>query len=215
MIVTRLIVGCFSAWSCEFRFPFPQQFHHRNFFENKVRQRFLRIIRSPHLNSEPDALLILPGQVEGELPIVREIQPATTLLHLAPSRAEIDLLSQGKPYQVFDRLRNIVGLDLCRTHVGGDVRYEPFTEVGHNLGGRGCCHHHVATREYSLRWVLRKGPLIQTIGDSGAVPKIISVPIVGGNISASHPGAQASRRRRQSPCFKEASSVHPMPSFSL
>src|SRR5208337_918799 len=147
--------------------------------------------RSPHLDSEPDTFLILLGQFEGELPVVRKIQPSTTLLHLAPSRAEIELLSQGESYKVFDRLRNIIGFDLCRAHVGGDVRHESLAKVGHHLRGRGCCHYYFATGEYSFRRILRKGPLIQAIGDGGAVPKIISVPIVGGNISAAHPGAQA------------------------
>jgi hypothetical protein len=53
-------------------------------------------------DAESDPLAVSPGEVESDLPPIREIQSAWPLLHFSPVRPNVNLLSERDLDQIFE-----------------------------------------------------------------------------------------------------------------
>ena len=178
------------------------QINFRNFFQHKIRQRrFMLVIRRAHLNAQSDPLVVLLRQFKNQLHVIGHLQPPRPRLHLPPGRTDIKLLAQRKTNQVFNRLRNIVGLDLLRAAVRRDIGDQPFAVIRHNLFGRRSRHHHIVRRNHGVRRILRKWPLIQPIGNRGPAAKVVVPPVVRRNLRLRFTHPQFRRYRNRDTAF--------------
>jgi len=141
----------------------------------------VRIVWGAHLHAESDALVVFLRQVEDELDVVGQFEMPGARLHFSPRRTNVELLSQGKLHQVFNRLRNIVRLDLLCSHVRRDVGDQAFSVIRHNIMGRRGGHDHVIVGNHRVGRILRERTLIQAVGNERAGAEIILPPIVCGN----------------------------------
>ncbi len=110
-------------------------------------------------------LLFFLARSEDKLQVIGKIKTSWPRLDFPPRGPDIKLLSQRKMNQVFDRLRNIVRLDLRRPHVRRDVRDQPLAVARHYLIGRRGGHHHFIAGDSGIRRILWKGTLIQPVAD--------------------------------------------------
>jgi len=70
------------------------EIHFRHFLEDKIWQgRFVGIVRSGHLNSQSDSLVVFLRQFKNQLHVVGQLQAPGPRLHFSPRRADVNLLA--------------------------------------------------------------------------------------------------------------------------
>src|ERR1019366_7433697 len=85
--------------------PLTFELYVGNLVDEKVRHTRLGRVRVFQLNSEPDALVIAPRQIERRLPVLRKVQPAWLFLDLTPVGTDVDLLRERQLDQILKSSR--------------------------------------------------------------------------------------------------------------
>ena len=91
------------------------------------------VVGSAHLNAKPNPLVVFLRKIEDELHVIRQLESPRSRLYLPPSRAYVELLTQGKSNQVLDGLRNVVRFNFLRATVGRDVCDQSLAIIRHDF----------------------------------------------------------------------------------
>ena len=85
------------------------------------------IVWSAHLDSEPNAFVVPFCQVKHQSQVIGKVETPRPWLDFSPGGAYVKFLSERETNEIFNRLRNIVRPDLCRSHVRRDVSDQSLT----------------------------------------------------------------------------------------